>query len=375
MKLSAFVSSAHSPHLIFDDEVWEVNVQTHSRELACLQACSAILRSGERLLILGSLPGSVINKYFNAVNYRQADSFSEIDCRAVEEMIATYAPRMIFVTAQFRSTDYEALGRACRASNVYLAADITADSGMISAGITESPFEHADIIVSGTEGSLRGPSGALIFHRLNTEVLSSFSKGSGETRSLASAIDVSVFPGHQGGPHNHAIMAVAVAMGQIITPAFKTYQTLVLANAAALKNELMLLGYCLRRSDLPSQHVAVEVEPSIARVLTHALQAISIAHNIDPSEELQIGTQAMTSRGLLPDDFREVAGFLHRAVSIAEAVSKFKATGLEVGPPSREELLTPQSDIRNSRGWTANEASILELKQEVEVWTSQFMLP
>ncbi|KAE8440610.1 hypothetical protein EG329_007029 [Mollisiaceae sp. DMI_Dod_QoI] len=149
-----------------DDEVWGVNVQTHSRELACLQACSAILRPGERLLILGSLPGSMINKYFSAVNYRQADSFSEIDCRAVEEMIATYAPH------------------------------ITADFGMISAGITESLFEHADIIVSGTQGSLRGPFGALIFHRLNTEVLSSFSKGSGETRSLASAIDVSVFPGH-----------------------------------------------------------------------------------------------------------------------------------------------------------------------------------
>ncbi|KAE8440612.1 hypothetical protein EG329_007031 [Mollisiaceae sp. DMI_Dod_QoI] len=96
-------------------------------------------------------------------------------------------------------------------------------------------------------------------------------------------------------------------------------------------------------------------------------KAISITHNIDPFEkELQIGTQAITSRGLLPGDFREVAGFLHRAVSIAKAVSKFKAIGLEVGPPSQEELSTPLSDIRNSRGWTANEASILELKQEVE---------
>ncbi|PVH83530.1 PLP-dependent transferase [Cadophora sp. DSE1049] len=217
-----------------DDEIWAVNVQS------------------ERLLILGSLPGSMINKYFNAVNYPQEDSFSEIDCRAVEEMIATYAPH------------------------------ITADSGMISAGLTKSPFEHAEILVSGTQGSLRGPSGALIFHRLNTEVPSLFSKASGEIRSLASAIEVSVFPGHQGGPHNHAIMAVAVAMGQITTPAFKTYQTLVLSNAAALKNELMLLGYCLRGNDLPSQHVAVEVEPSTARVLTHVLRAISIAHGIGP---------------------------------------------------------------------------------------------
>ncbi|KAH8589538.1 pyridoxal phosphate-dependent transferase [Bisporella sp. PMI_857] len=359
-----------------DDTVWGVNVQAHSRELACLQACSAILHPNDRLLVLGSLQGSNIAKYFSAVTYRQPHPFSKVDCKTVEDMINTYVPRISFANASClgQIVDYEAIGNTCRAAGVYVVADITENSGLIAAGITASPFEHVDIAVCGTQGSLRGPSGGLIFFRKNAVVPSGSSDRGQEACILGRAVDISVFPMHQGGPHNHTIMAVAVALGQIATQPFKAYQTLVLANAEALGNQLISLGYHLRGSNQKSQHLVVELGTLDIRVLQKVLRSVHVASNIAVAEnELHIGTQAMTSRGLLPDDFCQIAEFLHRAFTIAEKIASVRNTKADIS--AKYKLSPLPLNIKSGWSWSSYESDILALGQEVESWTNRFTMP
>ncbi|KAG8420116.1 hypothetical protein J3459_011365 [Metarhizium acridum] len=90
---------------------------------------------------------------------------------------------------------------------------MTETAGLVASGLAPRPFEHADIVVAGTQGSLRGPSGALIFSRKGSVVMPPGSKNAQEWCSLGEAVHQSVFPGHQGGPHNYAITAMAVALG------------------------------------------------------------------------------------------------------------------------------------------------------------------
>lgn len=294
-------------------------------------------------------------------------------------MINIYAPRIVFVNASCSGqvVDYEAIGIACHAAGVYVVADITENSGLVAAGINTSPFEHVDLVVCGTQGSLRGPSGGVIFFRKNAVgPLGSTTqhKEGHEVCVLGNAIDMSVFPMHQGGPHNHSIMAVAVALGQVATQTFKTYQRLVLANADALRNRLISLGYRLRDSNQRSQHLVVELEMLDVRVLQVVLRNIHIACNVAVAEnDLHVGTQAMTSRGLLPDDFSQIAEFLHQAISIARKITSIRAPEADL---SAKDVSSPLlSNIKNSGSWNVYEADILALGREVENWTNQFMVP
>merc|ERR1712167_262886 len=114
----------------------------------------------------------------------------------------------------------------------YLLADMAHISGLVAAGVTKSPFDYADVVTTTTHKSLRGPRGAMIFYRKG--VRSTTAKGKEIMYDLDSKINFSVFPGHQGGPHNHTIAGLAVALKQAQDPLFKEYQVQVKKNCLVL---------------------------------------------------------------------------------------------------------------------------------------------
>lgn len=380
-----------------DETVWSVNVQSksrpaafpglatdhsiivvaHSRELANLQAYSAVLPPHGRLLALELPHGSFIPKYFTAMTYNQNQVSTQIDYKALKELASAYCPRVISASAPSSSQliDYEAIRSISHSIEAYLIADITEISGLIAADCIPSPFEHSDIVITGTQGSLRGPCGALLFSRKAVQVPRVDQKGPEEVWSLDSAINASVFPRHQGGPHNHAIMAIAVAMEQIQTRCGKEYQKLVLANAAALVSQLLSVGYNILGNGTQTHQLAVklnDVDPAFAK---EVLNIVGVATELATlTGELRLGTLAMTTRGLLPADFQRVAEIIHRALSI----TKYLATTINAqmtadsGKASSTVCLGAlQEAIR--RGVCRSE--ILKLKREVEGWMDTFSVP
>lgn len=124
--------------------------------------------------------------------------------------------------------------------DAYLMADMAHISGLVAAKVLPSPFEYADIVTTTTHKSLRGPRGAMIFFRKGVKKVV---KGKEVLYDLEGPINFSVFPGHQGGPHNHTIAALAVALLQTKSPEFVTYQETVLENAKVMEEEFRALGY------------------------------------------------------------------------------------------------------------------------------------
>ncbi|KAJ2770604.1 Serine hydroxymethyltransferase, cytosolic [Coemansia nantahalensis] len=213
----------------------------------------------------------------------------------------------------------------------YLMADMAHISGMVAAGVVSSPFEHADIVTTTTHKSLRGPRGAMIFFRKGLRRVTK--KGVEVMYDLEKPINQSVFPGHQGGPHNHTIAALAVALKLAQGPEFRQYQEQVLANAKAFARALDERGYSLVSGGTDTHLLLVNLLASkgidgarVERVLE--LAKIAANKNTVPGDKsamvpggLRMGTPAMTTRGLVERDFAEIAGFVDRAVGIAQQVS------------------------------------------------------
>jgi glycine hydroxymethyltransferase len=208
--------------------------------------------------------------------------------------------------------------------------DMAHIAGLIAGGVMPSPFEHADIVTTTTHKSLRGPRGAMIFYRKG--VRKEDKKGP-VMYELESAINQSVFPGHQGGPHNHTIAALAVALKQATTPEFKAYQTQVLKNCKQLADSLMSKGYTLVSGGTDNHLILVDLRPKgltgamVERVME--LSNVALNKNTVPGDQsamnpggIRLGSPALTTRGFVEKDFVQVAEFLHRGVDIALKVQK-----------------------------------------------------
>lgn len=217
-------------------------------------------------------------------------------------------------------------------------ADMAHISGLVAAGVLPGPFEYADIVTTTTHKSLRGPRGSMIFFRKGLRSVDK--KGKEVMYDLENPINQSVFPGHQGGPHNHTISALAVALKQVKSPLFKEYQSQVLLNNKAFADAFLNLGYDLVSGGSDNHLLLVNLKPKSvdgARV-ERILELVNIAANKNtvPGDRsalipggLRIGTPAMTSRGLKEQDFSTIANFIDQAVKIAvEEKAKVQGTKL-----------------------------------------------
>lgn len=219
---------------------------------ANLYAYSALLNTHDRIMGLDLPHGghlshgyqtptkkiSAISKYFETLPYRLDEKTGLIDYDGLHKLALLYRPRIIIAgtSAYSRLIDYERMRAIADEAGAYLFSDMAHISGLVAGGVIPSPFPHSDVVVTTTHKSLRGPRGAMIFFRKG--VRRTDKKGNKEMYDLEGPINASVFPGHQGGPHNHTITALAVALHQAQAPEFKDYQRTVLENAKALAERL-----------------------------------------------------------------------------------------------------------------------------------------
>ncbi|KFX94652.1 hypothetical protein V490_04272 [Pseudogymnoascus sp. VKM F-3557] len=372
-----------------DKEKWGVNVQCLSGSPANLQVYQAIMRPHDRLMGLDLPHGghlshgyqiptrkiSAVSTYFETFPYRVNIETGIIDYERLEENALMYRPKVLVAgtSAYCRLIDYKRMREIADKVGAYLVVDMAHISGLIAAGVIPSPFEYADIVTTTTHKSLRGPRGAMIFFRKG--VRSTDAKSGKETLyDLENPINFSVFPGHQGGPHNHTITALAVALKQANTPEFKQYQEQVVKNAKAIEVELKRLGYKLVADGTDSHMVLMDLRSTGldgARVEA-VLEQINIACNKNaiPGDKsalspfgIRIGTPAMTSRGFGEEDFKRVASYIDQTIAICKE--------------TQAALPKPDNKLKDFRAKVAGGEieKINTLRKEIASWASSFPLP
>lgn len=376
-----------------DPAKWGVNVQSLSGSPANLQVYQAIMRPHDRLMGLDLPHGghlshgyqtptkkiSAVSTYFETFPYRVNLETGLIDYDQLEQNALMYRPKVLVAgtSAYCREIDYKRMKEIADKVGCYLMMDMAHISGLVAAGVNKSPFEYADIVTTTTHKSLRGPRGAMIFFRKG--VRSTAMKAGKEVQvlyDLEGPINFSVFPGHQGGPHNHTITALAVALKQAQTPEFLQYQQQVIKNAKQLEHSFKSLGYRLVTDGTDNHMVLLDLKPlglDGARVES-VLDQVNIAcnKNTTPGDKsaltpcgIRIGAPAMTSRGMGEKDFERIAGYIDQCVKLA--------TKIQSELPAEA---NKQKDFKAKvAGGAASVPELGEIKKDIAAWASTFPLP
>merc|ERR1719313_2634014 len=246
-----------------DPEKWGVNVQPLSGSPSNLHVYGALLKPHDRIMALDLPHGghlshgyqtdkkkiSAVSVYYETMPYRLNEQTGLIDYDKLEENAALYRPKLIVAgaSAYSRLYDYGRMRDIADNSNAWLLADMAHISGLVAAGVVESPFDYADVVTTTTHKSLRGPRGAMIFYRKG--VRGQDKKGNDIMYNIANDIDFSVFPGHQGGPHNHTISALATGLKQ------------VMSNSQAFAARFQELGYDLVSGGTDNHLLLINLNP------------------------------------------------------------------------------------------------------------------
>lgn len=379
------------------------NLPALSGSPANLYAYSAVLNSHDRIMGLDLPHGghlshgyqtptkkiSAISKYFETFPYRLDEKTGLIDYAKLHELATLYRPKIIIAgtSAYSRLIDYARMRQIADSVGSYLLSDMAHISGLVAGKVIPSPFAYSDIVTTTTHKSLRGPRGAMIFFRKG--VRSTDAKGKQTMYDLEGPINSSVFPGHQGGPHNHTITALAVALQQAQQPIFREYQQTVLTNAKALAarlgdpKEQGGHGYKIVSGGTDNHLVLVDLKPAGidgARV-ERILELVGVASNKNtvPGDVsamkpggLRIGTPAMTTRGFQAADFERVADIVHRAVGISKRLDKAAREAQEAAGRKNPGSVAA---FKEFVGEGEEDAEIVGLKNEVFQWTGTFGVP
>jgi len=300
------------------------NVQPYSGSPANLAIYLAFLAPGETVMGMALPMGghlthgwsvSATGKWFRSVQYGVDRETGRVDLDEVRDIARRERPKLIFCggTAIPRTIDFPAFGEIARDVDAVLAADIAHIAGLIAGGAHPSPVGHADVISTTTHKTLRGPRGAMLM----------------STAERAGPIDKAVFPGLQGGPHNHTTAGIAVALHEAAQPSFRGYAHQVVANAQALAAALVERGFDLVSGGTDNHLILIDLtgkgiggKPA-AKALDRA--GIELNYNtvpydprkpFDPSG-IRLGTPALTTRGLTEEQMPRVAAWMDEAVTAA----------------------------------------------------------
>jgi glycine hydroxymethyltransferase len=374
-------------------EQWGVNVQCLSGSPANLQVYQAIMRPHDRLMGLDLPHGghlshgyqtpqrkiSAVSTYFETFPYRVNLETGIIDYDQLEQNALMYRPKVLVAgtSAYCREIDYKRMKEIADKVGAYLMMDMAHISGLIAAGVNKSPFEYADIVTTTTHKSLRGPRGAMIFFRKG--VRKTETKAGKEVKvlyDLEGPINFSVFPGHQGGPHNHTITALAAALKQAQSPEFLQYQEQVIKNAKQLEKSFKGLGYKLVTDGTDNHMVLVDLKPinlDGARVEA-VLEQVNITcnKNTTPGDKsaltpcgIRIGAPAMSSRGMGEADFDRIANYVHKCIELTQKIQS------ELPKEANK-----QKDFKAKVSGGADAIpEIKAMKDEIKAWASTFPLP
>lgn len=314
--------------------VTHANVQAYSGSPANLAVYFALLDPGDTVLGLHlsygghmthGLKVNFSGTLYNSVQYT-TDKDGFIDYEEIAKLAKEHSPKLIVggYTAYPRQVDWKKLRTIADSVGAFLLADISHISGLVVSGDHPSPVGIADVIVTTTHKSLRGPRGALIL--CNGNPSTPLKKLPKTKENIPSLIDRAIIPGLQGGPHNHQTAAIAVALKQALQPEFKEYGHQVLKNARKLAAELMNRGFELVTGGTDTHLMVVDMTSKglSGKQAEKALGLAGITVNkntvpfdprspFDPSG-IRLGTPALTTRGMKEEEMVRVAAWIDASV-------------------------------------------------------------
>jgi len=356
---------------------WHVNVQPYSGSPANFAVYTALLNAGDRVMGLGLPSGghlthgyytcpkagsgnkagikaiSATSKYFETMPYEVNPTTGLIDYDQLKERAELFRPRMIIAgaSAYSRIIDWTKYREICDAVGAYLMVDMAHISGLVASGHHPAPFACADVITTTTHKSLQGPRSGMIFVKKGA--------AGGAFPGVEDAVDMAVFPGLQGGPHNHQIAGLCTQLKIVATPAFKEYSQKVVDNCKALAKGLMDLGHKLAADGTDNHLILLDVRPlsltggKVEKVCEAA--SISLNRNCVAGDTsalspggVRIGTPAMTTRGCNQEDMLAIAGYLDRACKLSveiQAQTGKKLVDFERALPDHAGIAALRADV------------------------------
>jgi len=332
------------------------NVQPHSGAPANQAVYYAWLEPGDTVLAMdlshgGHLthgnPMTMSAHLYNFVPYKMKDpTTGEIDYEELRQLAKKHQPKLILAgfSAYPRELDYAKFTEAAQEveGECLLMADMAHIAGLIAAGIAKNPFDYGfHVITTTTHKTLRGPRGGLI---LTKGTVSTPLKAPEKTlENIPTLIDRAVFPGTQGGPHEHIIAAKAVAFGEALKPEFKAYAEQIVKNAAVLADELQKRGFTLLTGGTSNHLILADVYKSFGidgGVAEKALDKIGLTLNKNSIADdplppfrpsgIRLGTPAITTRGLKEKDMVTVAEWMKQAIDARDDEAKLAKIHEEV---------------------------------------------
>ncbi|WP_028585611.1 serine hydroxymethyltransferase [Desulfogranum mediterraneum] len=302
-----------------------VNVQPYSGSPANLAVYLAFIKPGDTILGMALPHGghlthgskvSISGKYFNAESYSLDQETGTLDYDAIRAKAKACKPKILIAghSAFSRVLDFAEFRKIADEVNALLLVDMAHFAGLVAGGAHPSPIPYADVVTTTTHKSLRGPRGAMILCK----------------EEHAQAIDKAVFPGIQGGPHNSTTAAIAVALKEAASPAFKEYAAQIVANAKTLATTLNEQGFHLVTGGTDNHLLLIDLTNKgvTGKVAAKALDAAGIVLNynavpfdprkpFDPSG-VRLGTSAVTSRGFKEAEMVKIGNWINAIVSAPE---------------------------------------------------------
>jgi Glycine/serine hydroxymethyltransferase len=326
---------------LFDAEF--ANVQPHSGAQANMAVFQACLKPGDTFMGLdlahgGHLThGSPVNMsgiLYKAVAYQLNPETGLVDYDDMEKKALEHKPKLIVggASAYSREWDWERMRAIADKVGAILMVDMAHPAGLIAAGLLKNPVKYAHIVTSTTHKTLRGPRGGVILIGKDFDNPWGVTTPKGEIKKMSAMINSAVFPGIQGGPLEHCIAAKAVAFYEALQPEFKTYQTQVQKNAAAMAQAFIEKGYYVVSGGTDNHLMLIDLRTKFpdltGKVAEKALvrAGITVNKNMVPFDSrspfqtsgLRVGTPAVTSRGMVERDMPGIVDLIDKVLSNVE---------------------------------------------------------
>ncbi len=310
---------------------WNVNVQPLSGSPANYAVLRGLLKIGDKIMGLDIKHGghlthgaktSLSGKDFKSVPYQLDEKTGLLNYQKIKVLAKKEKPNLIICgfSGYPRKVDFKKFREIADAAGAYLMADVAHIAGLIAGGVHPNPIPYVDVMTTTTHKSLRGPRGAIIICR----------------EELADKIFKMVFPGLQGGPHNHTIAAIAVALKEASSPKFKKYTRQIIKNARVLAKELIKSKFKLISGGTDNHLVLIDLTNKgmtggeAQEILEKA--GIIVNKNMIPYDScppqnpsgIRLGTPAVTTRGFKEKEIKIAAGFINDIITLKKSPLKIK---------------------------------------------------
>lgn len=356
--------------------VKHVNVQPYSGSPANFAVYHAVLKPGDPISGMSLLDGghlthgwkvSATAKYFRSYSYHVKKD-GRVDFDELWQIAKQYKPKLIWcgATAYSREIEFEKFAEIADSIDAYLAADIAHIAGLIVGGVHKSPVPYVHIITTTTHKTLRGPRGAMIMVT---------KKGLQKDADLPHKIDHAIFPGLQGGPHNHTTAGIAVALKEASKPEFKDYAAQIVKNAKAMAEEFIANGIKIVSGGTDNHLMVLNLseQGSLGAQLEYAMDIAHMTANkntipADPASPyypsgLRLGTPALTSRGMKEQEMKQIAKWI---IQIIDHIKEYKL------PSEKEKRVEFMKQFKEKM---KSDKFLRKIAQEVIELTNNFKVP